>query len=86
MELLDDKMRVWTNSSQYVKQGKGVYILYNRNKIPIYIGHADSITERFAKYSDTEFEGDDCKQKTSFYQRVFTENPKRDATAINQRF
>ena len=25
---------------------------------------------------DTEFEGDECKQKTSFYQRVFADNPK----------
>ena len=76
MELLDDKMRVWTNSAQYVKPSPGVYVLYNRNKDPIYIGETENLEERFAKYADTEFEGNECKQKTSSYQRVFAENPK----------
>ncbi len=76
MELLDDKMRVWTESSQYVKKNPGVYVLYNRKKDPIYIGETDNLEERFAKYVNTEFEGDECKQKTSFYQRIIAENPK----------
>ena len=76
MELLDDKMRVWTESSQYVKKNPGVYVLYNRKKDLIYIGETDNLEERFAKYVNTEFEGDECKQKTSFYQRVTVENPK----------
>ncbi len=76
MELLDDKMRVWTDSSQYVKANPGVYVLYTRNRDPIFIGETDSLAVKFAKYVDTEFEGDECKQKTSFYQRVFAENPK----------
>ena len=76
MELLDDKMRVWTNSAQFVKSSPGVYVLYNRNKEPIYIGETDSLETTFAKYLDTEFEGDECKQKTSSYQRVFADNPK----------
>jgi hypothetical protein len=76
MELLDDKMRVWTNSSQYVKANPGVYVLYNRKRDPIFIGETDSLEAEFAKYVDTEFEGDECKQKTSFYQRVFADNPK----------
>ena len=76
MELLDDKMRVWTDSSQYVKPNPGVYVLYNRNRDPIFIGETDSLEAKFAKYVDTEFEGDECKQKTSFYQRVFADNPK----------
>ena len=76
MELLDDKMRVWTDSSQYVKANPGVYVLYNRNRDPIFIEETNSLASEFAKYVDTEFEGDECKQKTSFYQRVFVENPK----------
>ncbi len=76
MELLDDKMRVWTNSAQYVKSSPGVYVLYNRSKDPIYIGETDSLEATFAKYLDTEFDGDECKQKTSSYQRVFADNPK----------
>ncbi len=86
MELLEDKMRVWTDSAQYVKRGAGVYILYNRKKDPIYIGETDSITERFAKYTDTEFEGNECKQKTSFYQREFSENPKETQQRLIEDF
>ena len=76
MELLDDKMRVWTDSSQYVKANPGVYVLYNRKRDPIFIGETNSLEAEFAKYVDTEFEGNECKQKTSFYQRVFADNPK----------
>ena len=76
MELLDDKMRVWTDSAQYVKPNPGVYVLYNRSKDPIYIGETDNLEKTFANYVDTEFNGDECKQKTSSYQRVFAENPK----------
>lgn len=77
MELLDDKMRVWLQNVKFVKPYSGVYVLYNRNKIPIYIGETSNMEERFTKYVDTDFEGDSCKQKTSSYQRIFTENPKK---------
>ena len=76
MELLDDKMRVWTDSAQYVKPNPGVYVLYNRKKDPIFIGETDNLEKTFAHYVDTEFDGSECMQKTSSYQRVFEENPK----------
>lgn len=75
MELLEDKMRVWTDSAKFVKPNPGVYVLYNRSKDPIYIGQSDNLEETFTKYVDTEFEGNECKQKTSSYQRVYAENP-----------
>ena len=74
MELLDDKMRVWVDSAKFVKSTSGVYVLYNRNRDPIYIGETNNLEKTFETYVDTEFEGDECKQKTSFYQRVFAEN------------
>ncbi len=76
MELLDDKMRVWLESAKFVKPISGVYVLYNRSKEPIYIGQTSNLEETFTKYVDTEFEGNECKQKTQFYQREFTESPK----------
>ncbi len=75
MELLDDKMRVWVESAKFVKSAPGVFVLYNRNRDPIYVGETDSLEKTFETYVDTEFEGDECKQKTSFYQRIFVENP-----------
>jgi len=86
MELLDDKMRVWVESSKYVKPSSGVYVLYNRNKDPIYVGETDNLEATFTKYYDTNFEGNECKQKTSLYQRVFAENPKEMQLQLIENF
>ncbi len=76
MELLDDKMRIWIESVKFVKPVPGVYVLYNRNKEPLYIGKTSNLSKTFTKYVDTNFEENDCKQKTQFYQREFVENTK----------
>ena len=76
MELLEDKMRVWLDSAKFVKRVPGVYVLYTRSKDPIYIGETMNLEETFTKYVDTDFEENECKQKTQFYQREFTDNPK----------
>jgi len=86
MELLEDKMRVWVDSAKFVKPNSGVYVLYNRNRDPIYIGETDSLEKTFETYVDTEFEGNECKQKTSFYQRVFAENPKELQLQLIEQF
>lgn len=76
MDLLDDKIRVWLESSIFVKARPGVYVFYDKNKKVIYIGETQNLQERFTKYIDTDFENDICKQKTASYQREFVENPK----------
>ncbi len=86
MELLDDKMRVWLESAKFVKPVSGVYVLYNRSKEPIYIGETNNHAETFTKYVDTDFEGNECKQKTRSYQREFTENPKEYQLRLIEQF
>ncbi len=86
MELLDDKMRVWLESAKFVKRVPGVYVLYNRNKEPIYIGETNNLENTFTKYVDTDFEGNECKQKTQSYQREFTENPKEYQLRLMEQF
>ncbi len=76
MELLDDKMRVWISSAKFVKPIPGVYVFYNRNKEVIFIGETKNLEETFTKYVDADFEENECKQKTQYYQREFTDNPK----------
>ena len=76
MALLDDKMRVWLESAKFVRPVPGVYVIYNRSKDPLYIGETNNLEKSFTKYVETEFEGNECKQKTQFYQREFTEKPK----------
>ena len=76
MLLLEDKIRLWIESSRFVKAKPGVYVLYDKNKDVIYIGESENLQERFTLYHDTNFENDACKQKTASYQREFDENPK----------
>jgi len=76
MEILDDRIRVWLDSAKFVKAIPGVYVLYNRNKEPIYIGESENLQLTFTKYVDTDFEDNSCKQKTQSYQREFVEEPK----------
>ena len=86
MELLDDKMRVWLESAKFVKPIPGVYVLYNRNKEPIFIGETDNLESTFTKYVDTEFEGNECMKKTSSYQRIFTKNQKQEKIELIEQF
>ena len=86
MELLDDKMRVWLESAKFVKSIPGVYVLYNRSKEPIFIGETNNLEATFTKYLDTEFEGNECLQKTSSYQRIFTNNQKQEHIELIEQF
>jgi len=86
MELLDDKMRVWLESAIFVKPVPGVYVLYNRNKEAIYIGETNNLEKTFTKYVDANFEENECKQKTQFYQREFTDTPKEYQLRLIEQF
>ena len=76
MEILDDEIHLWLQSARFVKAKPGVYVLYDKNEDIIYIGESENLQNQFAKYVDTNFENDTCKQKTHTYQREFVENPK----------
>ncbi len=76
MELLTEKVLLWLQNARYVKSKPGVYVLYDKKLNALYIGESDNLKKEFAKYVDTNFENDECKQKTHTYQRAFVENPK----------
>jgi len=84
--LLDDKLHLWLESSRFVKAKPGVYVLYDKNNEAIFIGQSDNLQERFAKYVDTNFEDDLCKQKTVAYQREFLDNPKQRQNQLLEEF
>ncbi len=86
MELLDDKMRVWLQNAKFVRAVPGVYVLYTRGKDPLYIGETNNLEASFTKYVDGEFDEDECKQKTQFYQREFTDNPKERQLELIEEF
>ena len=76
VEILEGKVLLWLESARFVKNKSGVYVLYDKNLNVLYIGQSDSLQKEFEKYVDTDFEDDECKQKTHTYQRLFIENPK----------
>ena len=86
MEILDDKFRPWLESAKFVKSKPGVYVFYDRNKNVIFMGESQNLQETFSKYVDTDFENDDCMQKTVSYQREFVENPKERMNQLLEDF
>jgi len=86
MELLNDEIHLWLQSARFVKAKPGVYVLYDKNEDVIYIGESENLQNQFAKYVDTNFENDICKQKTHTYQREFVENPKERKKQLLENF
>ena len=82
MEILQEKVHLWIDSARFVKAKPGVYILYNKQLEAIYIGQSENLQSQFSKYLDTDFEGNECKQKTHTYQRIFTDNPKEQQQTL----
>lgn len=75
MEILDEKVQLWLDSARFVKSKPAVYILYDKKLVPLYIGHSENLQKQFTLYLDTDFEGNECKQKTHTYQKSFVESP-----------
>jgi excinuclease UvrABC nuclease subunit len=86
MELLEEKIHLWIDSARYVKAKSGVYILYNRKLEPIYIGESDNLQKQFSDYLDTNFQDNECKQKTHSYQRIFTEDQTEKKKILLEQF
>ncbi len=86
MNLLEDKLHLWLESSRFVKAKPGVYVLYDKNNEVIYIGQSDNLQEKFVKYLDANFEDDLCKQKTVAYQRESLDNPKQRQNQLLEDF
>ena len=86
MKLLEDKIHMWIDSARYVKAKPGVYVLYNRKEEPIFIGESDNLQKQFSNYLDTNFEDNECKQKTHSYQRKFTDNQKEEKEDLLKKF
>ncbi len=76
MEILDVKVQLWLDSARFVKSKPGVYIFYDKKLNTLYIGESENLQKQFTKYLDTNFEGNECKQKIHTYQKIYLDNPK----------
>jgi len=86
MEVLDVKVQLWLDSARFVKAKPGVYILYDKKLNTLYIGHSENLQKQFSNYLDTNFENDECKQKTHTYQKIFLDNPKDRKTQLLEEY
>ena len=86
MEILEEKVHLWTDSARFVKAKPGIYVLYDRKLDAIFIGESDNLQSQFSKYLDGQFEGEPCKQKTYAYQRTFTTNQKEKRKLVLDAF
>jgi len=86
MEILEEKVHLWTDSARFVKAKSGIYVLYDRKLDAIFIGESDNLQSQFSKYLDGQFEGEPCKQKTYAYQRTFTTNQKEKRKLVLDAF
>jgi excinuclease UvrABC nuclease subunit len=86
MELLEEKVHLWLESSRFVKSKPGVYVFYDKKFEVIYIGASENLQKEFAKYVDTNFENNPCKQKTHTYQRTFIENPEEQKIRLLEEY
>ena len=86
LEILQDDVHLWLDSARFVKSKPGIYILYDKKLEAIYIGESNNLQNQFTKYLDTDFENNECKQKTHNYQRSFTENHKEQQKTLLEKF
>jgi transposase-like protein len=68
---ISGKMYVWEDRAKYVPEQPGVYALYNKDKVLIYIGKSTNLREKFTHYLETNFSDDSRKCETRYYKREF---------------
>ena len=76
MEILDVKVQLWIDSARFVKSKPGIYVLYDKKLETLYIGESENLQKQFTTYLDTDFEDNECMQKTHTYQKMFLDDPK----------
>lgn len=75
MEILEEKVLLWLDSARFVKSKPGIFVLYDKKFNALFIGSSENLQNEFSNYLDTNFENNNCMQKTHTYQRSFIENP-----------
>jgi len=69
---LEKQMYYWGDKARHVQEKPGVYLLYDKNGVLIYIGKGINLKKEFTKYLENNFAEDSCKRETKYYKREFT--------------
>jgi hypothetical protein len=65
-------MYYWGDKAKNAPEEPGVYALYDKNGILIYVGKSTNLRKEFASYLETGFSEDPCKRETKYYKRELT--------------
>ena len=71
---ISGKMYMWGERAKYVPEEAGVYALYDRDKVLIYVDGSTNLREPFTNYLETNFSDDHRKLETKYYKRESTTN------------
>lgn len=65
---------VWGEKAKGAPEEAGVYALYNKDKVLIYVGGSTNLRETFTHHLETSFSDDPRKRETRYYRRKSTQN------------
>ena len=71
---ISGKMYMWGERAKYVPEEAGVYALYDKDKVLIYVDGSTNLREPFTNYLETNFSDDPRKTETKYYKRESTTN------------
>ena len=69
---IQGQMYLWGERAKGVPAETGVYALYDKNRIMIYVGGSSNLRETFSCYIETQFSDDPRKRETVYYRRMST--------------
>ena len=72
--LISGKMYMWGERAKNIPEESGVYALYNKEGVLIYVGGSTNLRETFTHYLETNFSDDPRKREAKYYRRESTPN------------
>jgi len=67
---IQGQLYLWGERAKGVPEETGVYALYDKNRIIIYVGGSSNLRETFSRYVETNFSDDPRKRETVYYRRM----------------
>ncbi len=71
---IQGKLYLWGERAKGVPEETGVYALFDKNRVMIYLGGSLNFRETFSSYVETNFSVDPRKRETVYYRRMSTSN------------
>jgi hypothetical protein len=71
---IQGKLYLWGKRAKGVPEETGVYALYDKNRMLIYVGGSSNLRQTFSRYLETNFSDDLRKRETVYYRRMVTTN------------